>query len=103
MFQDSATVPSGGRVAVHEYEVHLRAAPGTFEVLELEAVPRVLPFGECPAAVTRIGQLVGTPLGDLRDEVLARLKTTEGCTHLNDQLRALAEVPALVAHLTGES
>ena len=103
MFQDSATVPSGGRVAVHEYEVHVRAAPGSFELLDLEAIPRVLPFGECPAAVTRIGQLVGLPLGELREEVLARLRTTEGCTHLNDELRALAEVPALVAQLPGAS
>jgi hypothetical protein len=79
--------------------VHVRAAPDTFEIRSLEARPRVLPFDECPAAVTKIGQLVGTPLGDLRDEVLARLKTTEGCTHLNDELRALAEVPMLVAHL----
>jgi len=103
MFQDSASVPGGGRVAVHEYEVHLRATPGTFEVLALEAFPRVLPFDECPAAVTRIGQLVGLPLGELREEVVARLKTTEGCTHLNDELRALAEVPALVTHLRRES
>ena len=29
------------------------------------------------------------------DEVLARLKT-EGCPHLYDELRALADVPALV-------
>ncbi len=101
MFQDSTTVPSGGRVAVHEYQVHVRAAADTFELLAIEALPRVLPFGECPSAVTKVGQLVGTPLGDLRDAVLARLKTTEGCTHLNDELRALAEVPALLTHLQG--
>ena len=103
MFQDSATVPSGGRVAVHEYQVYVRAAPDTFEVLSLEALPRVLPFGECPSAVTKIGQLVGLPLGDFRDAVLARLKTTEGCTHLNDELRALADAPLLAAHLEGEA
>ena len=99
MFQDSATVPGGGRVAVHEYQVRVRAAPDTFEVLALEAQPRVLPFAECPSAVTKVGQLVGTPLGHLREAVLARLKTTEGCTHLNDELRALADVPVLAAHL----
>jgi hypothetical protein len=99
MFQDTATVPSGGRVAVHEYQVHVRAAPDTFELLSIQALPRVLPFDECPSAVTKIEQMVRTPLGDLRDAVLAHLKTTEGCTHLNDELRALAEVPALVAQL----
>lgn len=99
MFQDTATVPSGGRVAVHEYQVHVRAAPDTFELLSIQALPRVLPFDECPSAVTKIDQMVGTPLGDMREAVLGRLKTTEGCTHLNDELRALAEVPALVAQL----
>jgi DUF2889 family protein len=99
MFQDSARVPGGGRVAVHEYQVRVRAARDTFEVRALEALPRVLPFAECPSAVTKVGQLVGTPLGDLREAVLARLKTTEGCTHLNDELRALADVPVLAAHL----
>jgi fluoride ion exporter CrcB/FEX len=99
MFQDSATSPTGGRIAVHEYQVRARAHRDTFELLSITAIPRVLPFGECPAAVTKIGQLTGTPLVAMRDEVLARLKTTEGCTHLNDELRALAEVPALVEHL----
>jgi hypothetical protein len=40
-----------------------------------------------------------TPLPELREKVLAELKGTAGCTHLNDALRALAEVPALVQHL----
>jgi hypothetical protein len=31
--------------------------------------------------------------------VLQRLARTEGCTHLNDALRALAEVPILLAQL----
>ena len=99
MFQDSSTTPAGGRVAVHEYQVRAQADPDTFELLSVHAVPRVLPFDECPSAVSNIGQLVGTPLVNMRDEVLARLKATLGCTHLNDELRALAEVPTLAAHL----
>ena len=99
MFQDSSTSPTGERVAVHEYQVHAQARPDTFELVSVGAVPRVLPFGECPSAVTKIGQLAGTRLATMRDEVLARLKTTEGCTHLNDELRALTEVPTLAAHL----
>lgn len=97
MFQDSCTTPSGGRVAVHEYQVRAQARPETYELVTLAAVPRVLPFGECPAAVTRVAELVGTPLPELREEVIARLHTTNGCTHLNDELRALAEVPAMLA------
>ena len=38
----------------------------------------------------------------LRDVVLERLATTNGCTHLNDALRALAEVPALIEELRSE-
>lgn len=97
MFQDSCTTPSGGRVAVHEYQVRAQARPGTYELVSVTASPRVLPFGECPKAVTRIGELVGAPLPALRDEVIDRLHTTNGCTHLNDELRALAEVPAMLA------
>src|SRR3954452_24619288 len=36
MFQDSTTVPTGGRVAVHEYQVYARADPHTFELLAIE-------------------------------------------------------------------
>jgi hypothetical protein len=36
----------------------------------------------------------------LRERVLDELKGTAGCTHLNDMLRALAEVPVLVGALT---
>jgi Protein of unknown function (DUF2889) len=51
-------------------------------------------------AVANVGRLVGTPLTRLRTVVLERLRTTGGCTHLNDALRALAEVPILARHLT---
>ena len=51
----------------------------------------------------RCDVLLDTPLPELRDKVLAELKGTAGCTHLNDALRALAEVPVLVQHLRGVS
>jgi hypothetical protein len=50
---------------------------------------------ECPSAASNLSRLLGTPLPDLREKVLAELRGTVGCTHLNDALRALAEVPAL--------
>lgn len=98
MFQDASTTPGNGRVAVHEYQLRATARARTFELLTLTALPRVLPFGECPSAVPGIGGLVGTPLSRLRDEVIARLPTAQGCTHLNDELRSLAEVPAMLEH-----
>jgi hypothetical protein len=105
MFQDSATVPAGGRVAVHEYRVEATADPITGALLSVTADPRVLPYRECPLAALNVGRMVGTPLSELRANVLERLKGVDGCTHLNDALRALAEVPILVAPLrdTGRS
>jgi hypothetical protein len=93
-FQDSCTVPAGGRIAVHEYQIEATASLDG-ELLALTADPRVLPFAECPLAVVNVDHLLGSSLRELRTTVLERLKGTLGCTHLNDALRALAEVPIL--------
>jgi hypothetical protein len=102
-FQDSATTPAGGRAVVHEYRLTATADPASLRLQSIEAEPRVLPFVECPGAMMNVGRLLGTPLPELREKVLAELKGTAGCTHLNDALRALAEVPALVNHLRAAS
>ena len=60
---------------------------------------RILPYLTCPHAVDTATMVVGTPLAELRSTVLERLARTSGCTHLNDALRALAEVPVLLGHL----
>jgi len=98
-FQDSATTPSGGRVAIHEYGLKATADVHTRALLTVEADPRVLPFRECPAATNNLTKILGAALPDLREEVLKQFPRTAGCTHLNDALRALAEVPALLARL----
>ena len=43
--------------------------------------------------------LTGYPLAGLRRSVLDTLTGIECCTHLNDALRALAEVPVLLDEL----
>lgn len=101
MFQDSATTPEGGRDAVHEYTVTAAADLATGELVEVTPVPRVLPYAECPLATQQVGRLVGVPLTELRAVVLERLAGVAGCTHLNDALRALADVPHLVGLLEG--
>jgi hypothetical protein len=98
-FQDSATTPSGGRSVVHEYSLSASADAQSQQLLTIAAQPYVLPFVECPNATLSLPRLLGTPLPDLREKVLAELRGTVGCTHLNDALRALAEVPALAEHL----
>ena len=98
-FQDSAAKPDGTRAALHEYSLTATADPRTLRLLSLDATPRVLPFAECPGAVRNISRLLDGRLADLRQTVLDELPGTLGCTHLNDALRALAEVPAMVNHL----
>ncbi|SFF78620.1 Protein of unknown function [Novosphingobium sp. CF614] len=99
-FQDSAAMPEGGRIAVHEYLLRAAVNLASQEVLSIEPEARILPFPECPGAIGNTQRLLGRRLGDIRDDVLERLRGPDGCTHLNDALRALADVPRLAAMLT---
>ena len=103
MFQDSASVPGGSRVAVHEYSLCLSVDPATLCIATVDVKPHILPYPECPSARQNVQDIVGTPLGELRQTTLERLSGDRGCTHLNDALRALAEVPVLVKALVGKS
>ncbi|MFA7324733.1 MAG: DUF2889 domain-containing protein [Candidatus Nanopelagicales bacterium] len=98
-FQDSYTSPEGQRHAVHEYEVSATADPLTGNVISISADPRVLPHYECPMATLSVGRMVGQPLRNFRDSVNEKLPGIDGCTHMNDTLRALAEVPVLIPRL----
>ena len=98
-FQDSAKRKSTGRVAIHEYDLDATADLMTGELLTLTPHPRILPFGECPGAVHNTQRLIGRTLHDIREAVLEQLRGPQGCTHLNDALRALAEVPKLAGYL----
>jgi Protein of unknown function (DUF2889) len=98
-FQDSAPRRQGGRAALHEYRLAATIDASNLKFLTITPEPRVLPFPECPGAVHNTQRLIGTSLTDVRASVLAQLRGPEGCTHLNDALRALAEVPQLVSYL----
>jgi Protein of unknown function (DUF2889) len=98
-FQDSASDPELGRIAVHEYLLRATVDAASMRLLTIEPDPRILPFLECPSAIANASWLVGSPVAELRTTVLERLSKTNGCTHLNDALRALAEVPVLLNHL----
>ena len=101
-FQDTAGHPEHGRVAIHEYLLRATADPETLLVTSIAADPRILPFVSCPNAVDTARRVEGTPLAELRTTVLERLAKTDGCTHLTDALRALAEVPLLLDQLDAE-
>jgi hypothetical protein len=97
-FQDSGTQPdSDERMAIHEYHVSARTNAGALADLKVDA--RILPFQECPGAVAHAQRMLGAPLSDLRTKVLDTLPGILGCTHLNDVLRSMAEVPQLAAQL----
>jgi len=98
-FQDSGSNPEGTRSALHEYRVHAEIDPATMTLVSLQALPLILPFRECPGAAVKIGRLVGQPVASLRDAVPTILRSTLGCTHLNDVLRSLADVPVLARNL----
>ena len=94
-FQDSCTLPQGGRQAVHEYTVTAQGDRVAGTLTGVHPVPRVLPYNECPLAVQNVGVLEGVPLRRLRPIVLEQLKKTAGCTHLNATLRSLSDLPVL--------
>ncbi len=98
-FQDSATAPAGGRIAVHEYSLMATADAASGKLTAVHARPHVLPYPECPGAAPNVDRLIGEPLATLRGAVLKILAGTLGCTHLNDALRALAEAPQLAERL----
>jgi len=102
-FQDSAMRRDGTRVAIHEYVLRATADIATLEVLSMEPEARILPFPECPGAVANTQRLVGRNLAEIREEVLAHLRGPDGCTHLNDALRALADVPELAGRIGSPS
>jgi Protein of unknown function (DUF2889) len=103
MFRDSCWDPGGAEVAVHEYRLLATVDRTTGELTSVDAQPRVLPYVECPLAAPNAQWLVGTPADRLRREVLDRLRGEDCCTHLNDALRALADVPVLATRLDTDS
>ena len=98
-FQDRCGDPDLGRIAVHEYLLQATIDSASMTVSSITPDPRILPFEECPSAVLTAQAIVGASVAKLRFTVLELLAKTNGCTHLNDAMRALADVPVLIAHL----
>ena len=100
-FRDSHVGDDGVERVVHEYGVRAAADLPSFALVACDAVAGHLPYPECPNAATSSGRLVGSPLDALRKTVPSALTGSSTCTHLNDALRALSGVRALVAPLPG--
>lgn len=94
-FRDTHVDAEGRESIVHEYAVAATVDPATWLVVESAAEPRVLPWRECPGAAASATRVAGRPVTELRPWVRATFTGTSTCTHLNDTLRGLADVPAL--------
>jgi hypothetical protein len=98
-FRDSHMAVNGTETAIHEYAVRAEVDTQSERLVAGSADPRVLPWVECPPAAESAGRIAGMTLADLRPTVRAEFTGTTTCTHLNDQLRSLAGVRALLGHL----
>jgi hypothetical protein len=98
-FRDSHCDEAGRETVLHEYGVLGAVDAATRRIVELGATANVLPWRECPGAVGSAGRLVGRSVEDLRRWVRAELVGVSTCTHLNDTLRSLSDVEALLAQL----
>lgn len=94
-FRDTWCDSAGAEGVLHEY-VLTATLDGDRRVATIHAEPRVLPYNECSLAAASPGRLVGLRIEDVAAEVKATADTTT-CTHLDDLLRSLEAVPALLA------
>jgi hypothetical protein len=101
LFRDSHVDDEGLETIVHEYTVSASVDTAAGVLVSCAATPQVLPWVECPAAAMSARRLVGAPVAGLRQLVRETFLGTSTCTHLNDTLRSLEDIPALL-QLAGE-
>jgi len=97
MFRDTYVDLDGNESVLHEYTVTATVAADDLMVRTCDAIPRVLPWVECPVAAASAWKLIGHPTSHVRTLVRTDLRGTSTCTHLNDLLRSLGDVGVLAA------
>ncbi|WP_299950678.1 DUF2889 domain-containing protein [uncultured Modestobacter sp.] len=97
MFRDSYMDADGDESVVHEYGLSAVVSAGRLQLLAVRVEPRVLPWQECPMAAASAAALVGRQVGTLGQHIRGAFSGTSSCTHLNDLLRSLDDVPVLAA------
>jgi hypothetical protein len=98
-FRDTYFEADFTETVVHEYAVQGTVDTETLRFTSCEADPGALPYPECPAAAASAGRLAGAPVDGLRSWVRGTFTGTTTCTHLNDTLRSLEDVGALLRSL----
>jgi hypothetical protein len=99
MFRDSYVRGDGQETIIHEYTLAATVDPYSGQIVTAQAVPRVLPWQECPGAVDSATRIVGMTLSDLHFRVRKELTGITTCTHLKDLLRSVADAAALIVLL----
>ena len=95
-FRDSHVDGEGVETIVHEYTVAGSLDTSTRTITAVDASVQVLPWQECPGAIASAARVAGMTLAELRARVRGEFVGTSTCTHLNDTLRALADLDALL-------
>ncbi|SHN48110.1 DUF2889 domain-containing protein [Cryptosporangium aurantiacum] len=99
-YRDSHVDADGRESVIHEWAVRGTVDPSDYRIRAMTATPRVLPWVECPSSAASAERLVGRDVRELRPLVRRELTGISTCTHLNDQLRQLADVPGMVGFST---
>ncbi|RDH77219.1 DUF2889 domain-containing protein [Mycolicibacterium moriokaense] len=95
-FRDSHVDGDGVETIVHEYTVEGSVDASTRTIASISAQVRVLPWQECPGAIGSAARTTGMRLSQVRERVRGEFVGTSTCTHLNDTLRAIADLDALL-------
>ena len=92
--------PTAHEVVVHEYQITGRGRPGDGDAARRSTpCPVSCPTPSAPGRPRTRRGWPGPTCGRCAPRCSQRLRATDCCTHLNDGLRSLAEVPVLAASL----
>ncbi|MCU4186859.1 DUF2889 domain-containing protein [Acidiferrimicrobium sp. IK] len=97
LFRDSHWDEDGEETVIHEYSLSAEVDPPTGRITSIDASADVLPWMECPGALASASRVVDRDFADLRQWVRREMTGTSTCTHLNDTLRSLADLGALLS------
>ena len=98
-FRDSHADSAGVETALHDYTLTAVIDAAGLVIDSVEVTARVLPWQECTNAVGSARGVLGMSVDRLRREVHGTLAGRSSCTHLNDTIRVLGDVPILVAQI----
>ncbi|MGE0387530.1 MAG: DUF2889 domain-containing protein [Gammaproteobacteria bacterium] len=99
ILRDVFIEPGDVETLVHEYAIETLVDAQTLRVTASSARHGSLPTVDCPAGTASAARLAGLDCTDLREAVRRGFRGPTTCTHLNDSLRALADIAVLARRL----